>query len=374
MTPRGLATRLVHAGERDQPYGSVTTPVFDTASFAMPDFAAHQEAAADMSARPYYTRGYNPTVHALEGKLAAVESAEAALAFASGMAAVTTTLLSLLRGGGHVVASDALFVATRRWLAEDLHTLGGRCTFADFADPGAVAAAIGPDTRAIYFEPFTNPTVRVLDLAALTRLGHERGLTVVVDNTFASPALLRPAEHGVDLVLHSATKYLAGHGRVLAGTVAGPEPLVGPVRELRNRLGTAATPHNAAAVLDGMKTLHLRVERQSSSALLLARLAAGHPATRSVRYPGLPGTPDHAIAAALTGGVYGGMFSVALRHPERKPQVYDAFELIARATSLGDVATLVDSYDAPDLLRISTGIEDPADLAADLTAALDHAL
>ena len=369
----GLATRLVHAGETDNPLGSVTTPVFDTASFTMPDLAAHDRAVDDMTGVPYYTRGYNPTVHALETKLAAVESAGAALAFNSGMAAITTTLLALARGGGHIVASDELFVATATWLAEDVRALGAECSFANFTDLADVRRALRPNTRVLFFEEFTNPTLRVLDLEALIQLGRDRGITVVVDNTFASPALLRPTEHGADLVVHSATKYLAGHGRVLAGAVAGRADLVADIGELRRRLGTGVTPHNAAGVLDGMKTLELRMDRQSSSALALATLAAEHPATRTVHYPGLPGSHGHQIATRLTGGRYGGMFAFTLREPHRKAAVYNAFEVIIRATSLGDVASLVDSFDTPDLLRISVGIEDPADLAADLTAALDRA-
>jgi len=369
----GFATRLVHSGEERHPFGSITTPVFDTASFVMPDFAAHSRAVRDMSGLPYYTRGYNPTVEALEGKLASIESAEAALAFSSGMGAITTTLLTLLRGGGHVVASDELFVATATWLAEDVGAFGGACTFVDFTDLAAVERAIRADTRALFFEELTNPTLQVLDLAKLVALGHARGVAVVVDNTFASPALLRPAEFGADLVVHSATKYLSGHGRVLAGTVAGRVEQIEEIREMRRRIGTGATPHNAAAVLDGMKTLQLRVERQCGSALHLAAVADAHPATGLVHYPGLPNHPGHALAARLTGGRFGGMFSFTLRRPERKSSVYDAFAVITRATSLGDVASLVDSFDSPDLLRVSVGIEDVADLTADLTAALDQA-
>jgi len=369
----GFATRLVHSGEERHPFGSITTPIFDTASFVMPDFAAHSRAVRDMSGLPYYTRGYNPTVEALESKLASIESAEAALAFSSGMGAITTTLLTLLRGGGHVVASDELFVATTTWLADDVSAFGGACTFVDFTDLAAVERAIRADTRALFFEELTNPTLRVLDLAKLVALGHAHGVAVVVDNTFASPALLRPTEFGADLVVHSATKYLSGHGRVLAGTVAGRVEQIEEIREMRRRIGTGATPHNAAAVLDGMKTLQLRVERQCSSALHLAAVAAAHPATGQVHYPGLPNHPGHPLAARLTGGRFGGMFSFTLRRPERKSSVYDAFAVITRATSLGDVASLVDSFDSPDLLRVSVGIEDVADLTADLTAALDQA-
>jgi cystathionine beta-lyase/cystathionine gamma-synthase len=369
-----LATQLVHAGEARKPYEPVTIPIYETAAFTMPDLAAHDAAAAAMSDGPYYTRGYNPTVDALEHKLAAVEGADAALAFGSGMSAITTTLLALLRGGGHVVASDELFVATHRWLADDLPELGAACTFADFTDPDTVRRAIRPETRALFFEEFTNPTLRVLDLPRLIEVGRDGGLITVVDNTLASPMVLRPATLGAELVVHSATKYLAGHGRVLAGAVAGRRELIEVIRELRRRLGTVAPPHTAAAVLDGMKTLHLRVPRQSASAAVLAGLAAAHPATASVYYPGLPGNQGHPVAASLTGGLYGGVFSFTLADPSRKDLVYNAFRLITRATSLGDVASLVDSYDAPDLLRVSVGVEDPADLAADLACALDRAI
>lgn len=371
---RGLATLLVHAGMPRSSYGAVATPVFESASFVMGNMDHHQAVIDEQSALPYYSRGYNPTVAALEARLAAIESARRALAFSSGMSSIVTTLLTLCRNGGHVVVSDHVFETTKQWLAESFEAGGGEFSFADFTDIGEVKAAFRANTRAVFFEEFTNPLLQVLDLQQLVELAHENGALAVVDNTFASPVLFRPIEYGADLVLHSATKYLSGHGRVLGGSLAGDdEELMAEIAEHRRQTGAIITPHNAAGILQGMSTLELRVERASATALRLARLAAEHPATAQVNYPGLPGSVGHDIATRLTGGRYGGMFSFTLTDPGRKAAVYDAFELIVRAPSLGDVASLVESADSPDVLRISTGIEDPDDLAADLTQALDTA-
>jgi len=371
--PYDLATRLVH-GAGPHPLGAVATPVFDTASFALADHEAHARAVADPVGTLFYTRLQNPTVAALERVLASADSAPRALAFASGMAAISTTLLALLRGGGHIVASSQLFVATRDLLQHDLPAFGATVTFADLRSTAALSAAIRADTRAVFVETFTNPGLDVLDLPALVSAAHERGVLVVVDNTFASPALIRPVELGADLVVQSATKYLSGHGRTVAGAVAGGEELVAGIAALRRTLGSTISPHNAAAIIDGMRTLPLRMARASTTAQRLAELAAEHDAVEHVAYPGLPG-PNHELAKRLTGGAgFGGMLSLRLRDRARKAAVYDAFGLIVRATSLGDTTSLVDWIDEPDVLRISVGVEDPTDLATDLEKALDAAL
>jgi len=212
---RSLETLLVHAGIGGSSYGAVAMPVFESASFVLEDMEHHHAAIDDANSLAYYSRGYNPTVAALEARLAAIESAPRALAFSSGMAAIVTTLLTLCRGGGHVVVSDQVFETTKRWLTESFKAGGGQFTYADFTDLGEVKATFRPNTRAVFFEEFTNPLLQVLDLRALVDLAHENGAQAVVDNTFASPVLLRPLEYGADLVLHSATKYLSGHGRVL---------------------------------------------------------------------------------------------------------------------------------------------------------------
>ena len=372
---RGLATHLVHAGESRAVGGPVAVPVFDSASFVLGDMEHHEAAIEELSSAPYYSRGYNPTVAALEARLAAIESAPRALAFSSGMSAIVTTLLTLSRNGGHMIVSSQVFETTRLWLTDSFAAGGGEFTFADFTDLGEVTAAFRRNTRAVFFEEFTNPWLQVLDLQALIDLAHGHGVHAVVDNTFASPALLRPIEYGADLVLQSATKYMSGHGRVLGGSLVGAnDELMAEIAEHRRQAGVIITPHNAAGILQGLATLELRVERASTTALRLARLAAAHPATLAVNYPGLSDCIGHDIATRMTGGRYGGMFSFTLADPARKAAVYDAFELIVRSTSLGDVVSQVDTVRDPDVLRISTGIEDPEDLAADLSQALDAAV
>lgn len=248
-------------------------------------------------------------------------------------------------------------------------------TFVDLTDLQALEAAFRPTTRAVFFEEFTNPLLDVLDIEAIVAIAHDHDALAVVDNTFATPVLFRPLEPGADIVIHSATKYLAGHGRVLAGALAGGGPVMDSIALLRRRLGTIITPHNAAAVIEGLSTLELRVDRASATALRLAELADAHGATSTVNYPGLPGAPGHELACRLTGGRrFGGMLSFTLRRPDRKAAVYDAFTRFVRATSLGDVVSLVDSVDDPDVLRLSVGIESPDDLLTDLEKALNAAL
>ncbi|AGP51897.1 trans-sulfuration enzyme family protein [Streptomyces rapamycinicus] len=371
---RGLATRLVH-GRGPNPLGAVATPVFDTASFAMADMAAHRRTVEAPSVHDYYSRVHNPTVAALESTLASIESAPRALAFTSGMAAITTAMLALGRRGGHFIASDQLFVNSREWLAHDLPDFGCEVTFVDLTNLKALDAAFRPATRAVFFEEFTNPLLDVLDIEAIVAIAHDHDALAVVDNTFATPVLFRPLELGADIVIHSATKYLAGHGRVLAGALAGSGPVMDSIALLRRRLGTIITPHNAAAVIEGLSTLELRVDRASATALRLAELADAHGATSTVNYPGLPGAPGHELAYRLTGGHrFGGMLSFTLRRPARKAVVYDAFTQFVRATSLGDVVSLVDSVEDPDVLRLSVGVESPDDLLTDLEKALNAAL
>lgn len=370
-----FGTLLVHGAIGRNAEGALTVPVFNTVSFLMDDLDHRERVKSTLSSAPYYSRGFNPTVSALETQVAAIESAPRALAFSSGMSAIATTLLTLARNAGHIIVSDKVFITTMKWLRDSYSPLGCQVTIADFSDPAKLDTAFRPNTRAIFFEEFTNPLLQVLDLEALVSLAHGHGALAVVDNTFASPALLRPVEYGADLVIHSATKYMSGHGRVLGGTLAGgPGDLMDEIAEHRRQAGTIIAPHNAAEILTGLQTLDLRITRMSHTADRLARLAEGHPATAQVNYPGLPSSVGHDIAARLTGGRYGGMFSLSLREPKKKAAVYDAFELILRATSLGDVASLVDSSMDPDVLRISTGIEDPEDLVADLDRALTAAL
>jgi methionine-gamma-lyase len=370
----GFSTRLVHAGQTRNAYHAVAMPIVETASFTVDSMDDYERVTKDLSRVPAYSRGFNPTVGALEENLAALEMSERALAFGSGMSAIHTLLSHVLRHGGHLIASKDVFPTTRLLLSQNLPELGFEVSDAELTDPTVLESLIRENTRAVFVEAFTNPELKVLDLEAMSAICRPKGILLVVDNTFLSPYLLRPLEHGADVVVHSTTKYIAGHGRVLGGAVLGSEELLEPLAELRRRMGTIATPHSASSILDGVKTLAVRQDRQCATAQRLAEEVAAHPAVEKVNYPGLPHHPGHQLARRLVGTRFGGVFSFALHDMAvTKAKVFDAFELIVRATSLGDVATLVDCFSQPELLRISVGLEDEEDLLADLRQALDGA-
>jgi cystathionine beta-lyase/cystathionine gamma-synthase len=289
------------------------------------------------------------------------------------MAAISATLLHLLAGGGHLVASADLYSVTSTFLSHDLPSFGATVTLVDCTDLAAVEAAITPETRAIFTESFSNPLLRVVDLRALGDLARRRGIPLVVDNTFLSPALLRPLEHGADLVVHSATKYLSGHGNVLGGVVCGSRPAIAAISGLHSRLGGTMSPFSAWLLLTGVKTLPLRAERHSTNAAALATLLAGHPSVDDVHYPGLPDDPYHRTARELVGSHFGGMLSFTLRGgDEATARMLDALALPTIGVSLGDTATLIWPVSGSTLIRLSVGLEDQADLEGDFRQALDH--
>src|SRR5215216_3995277 len=312
----GFSTRCIHAGEAPDPTtGAHGVPLYQNVTFA---FETNSQVEAMRSGdRPHFTyspRG-NPTVRCLELKIADLEGTEASVAMSSGMAAISSVLLTLLANGGHLVASDQLYDQTSDFLREDLAALGGSVTFVDLSEAEAIQDAITPQTRAIYVEPFSNPLLRVADIGMLARIANERGLVLVVDNTFLSPALLQPAALGADIVLHSATKYLSGNGQVQGGVISGPRRLIDPIRSRALRLGTAMSPFAAWLLLAGIHTLPLRMERHSENASRLAHLLAAHPAVGEVHYPGLSADPGHVLAASLLGGgkhLFGGMIAFTL--------------------------------------------------------------
>ncbi|MCC6312890.1 MAG: PLP-dependent transferase [Thermomicrobiales bacterium] len=372
---RGLTTRCVHAGETPDPTtGAHGVPLYQNVTYAFRS-ADHVEAmrAGEAPHFTYSPRG-NPTARSLELKLADLEGAETSVAAASGMAAIAATLLTLVRGGGHIVASAELYEQTRDFLQCDLPQHGSSATLVDARDLAAVAAAIGPATRALYVEPFSNPALHVVNLPALGELARSREIPLIVDNTFLSPALLRPLEHGADLVLHSATKYLSGMGQTQGGFISGRRDLAEPVRETMLRLGGQMPPFAAWMLLAGVKTLPLRMERHSGNADRLARLLATDPAVAAVNYPGLETHPEHDVAARLVGvgpDRFGGMLSFTLRGgPPATRRFLNALEMCTIAVSLGDVATLVWPWAGRDLIRMSVGIEDAADLERDVRRGL----
>jgi cystathionine gamma-synthase len=333
-----------------------------------------------------YARADNPTFEPAERLLAALEGAGGGCAlFASGMAAATAVFQSLLPGD-HVLVSRVLYWGVRTWLAEFALTWGLDVEFADTTDPGVLASAIRPGrTRLLWVETPANPMWEITDLAAACELAHRAGVRVAVDNTVPTPVLTRPFEHGADLVVHSASKYLNGHSDVLAGAVlsARPDPFWERIRSWRRSSGAVLGPFEAWLLQRGMRTLFLRVHRASETALAVATHFHGHPAITAVLYPGLPSHPGHQVAARQMDGGFGGMLSIRLTGgAEHAVAVLREVRVFKRATSLGGVESLIEHRAATegpsspvpgDLLRLSIGIEAAADLITDLETALDAA-
>lgn len=374
---RGFATRAIHAGEHPDPVTRAhNTPIYATATFAF-DTAAEKEDAVDraMTWDPtayFYSRTANPTTRALEEKLAALDGAEEAVVAASGMACVSSTLLAHLGQGEHVVVGDELFVITRVLLEDDFPRRGIGVTPVDMTDLAAVEAAITPATKVLFFETATNPRLRVADIDALAALGHRHGLIVVADNTFLAPALLRPIEHGADLVVHAATKWLSGHGDAVSGAVTGSKALLEPIRKQVDTLGQAASPFASWLVLRGVRSLPLRSRAASANAIRLAEFLERQEKVEWLRYPGLPSHPDHAVASRLIDGPGGAMLAFQVRGGvEGMAAFTDHLALCDVGVSLGDVFTLV--YPQPKrggLIRVSVGCEDLEDLREDFERGL----
>lgn len=370
---RGFNTRVIHAGEAADPVtGAVGVPIYQSATFAFRSADQIDRFIEGEVPHYIYSRYGNPTVRCLELKLADLEGAGDVLVAASGMAAISTAMLHLLAGGGHVVASDTLYPIAREFFRESLGDYGASATMVDTTDLDAVRGAIDAETRAIYVETFSNPTLDVMDIPALAEIAHEAGVPLVVDNTFLSPALFRPLEHGADLVLHSATKYLSGHSNMIGGVIAGSRQMIGAMRRRMEQLGGIMAPQTAWQLMQGVKTLPLRMVQHSSSALAVAGVMATHPAVASVNYPGLPDHPGHELAAGMTGERFSGMVSLRLVDHERSRNAFlDALAIPFKAVSLGGVESLVWPFDQDGVIRLSVGIEDTEDLVADVTHALD---
>lgn len=390
-----LSTRAVHTGEaRDKPYHALTTPIVQTSTFTFNDTAdlvdfmdAHLW--GDETERTEYGRYGNPTLAAVERKLADLDSGEAALLFSSGMAAVTVTLLTLLSAEAHMVMTDDCYRRTRQFITQFLNRYGVEATQVPVGDYEALEAAIRPNTRLILSESPTNPYLRVVDLPRLVEIARKHGLKTVIDSTFATPINQRPLEFGVDLVIHSATKYLGGHNDLLAGVVIGSDYLIAGLRETQGMIGAISDPNTAYLLLRGLKTLDLRVTRQNDTGLKVARFMEGHPAVRRVHYPGLPSHPDYAIAREQM-SAFGGVISFELDADlETTGCFIDALQIPYIGPSLGGVESLVGQvalvsyYElsseeraeigiSDTLVRLAVGIESAHDIIADLAQALDQ--
>ena len=335
-----------------------------------------------------YTRYGNPTVHALEEKLAALECGEAAQAFSSGMAAISSAILGYVRAGDHVVAARSLYGAAYDFLNKKLPSLGVSTTFVQSTRVEEFEKAIRPNSKLIYFETPSNPILEILDIAALAQLARARGIPSMIDNTFASPALQQPLKMGVTVVVHSATKYLCGHGDAMGGAVIGPKDYIRHLnQEIIRDFGGCLSPFNAWLILRGIRTLHLRVPAQCSNARKIAEFLANHPRVERVNYPGLPNHPGHDVAKKQM-KAFGAMMSFEVKGGyEGGKKVMDGVKIFARAASLGDTRSLIvhaasTSHRAvpreqrlaigitEGLVRLSAGIEAVEDLIQDLDQAL----
>jgi cystathionine gamma-synthase len=390
------STDCVHGGDvRSKPFDSVPTPIVQssTYTFETSDSIVKFTNGDDPGTlrgfdREEYGRYGNPTTRAVEKRLAALEGTEDAILFSSGMAAMTTTILAMVKAGQHVVFVKDGYRMTREFIEGTLSRFGVKADLVNAGDIDGIARAITPDTRLVVSESPTNPYLSCVDLARLSEVVRaHRGVKTLVDATFATPINCRPAEYGIDLVVHSATKYLAGHNDVLAGAVCGKSGLVSIVRDLRGVLGSVCDPHAAWLVERGLKTLKLRVEKQNATALAVARRLEAHPRVERVFYPGLESHADHAIAKRQMRG-FGGVVSFVVRGGlEAGSRVVDRVRLPRIAPSFGGVESLIEqpavmSFYAmtteersavgimDGLVRLAVGIEEPEDLIADLERAL----
>lgn len=388
-----LSTQAVHSGEtRWKPYHALVDPIFQTSTYTfekMADVIAYEESHKQGQPidRFEYGRYGNPTVAAAEARLAALEHAESAIQVASGMAAVTYALLHLLPAGSHVVITDDSYRRTRQFCETYLKRFNVDCTIVPLGDYPALEAAIIPETRVLFSETPSNPYLRILDLEHFASIGKRHGVITIIDPTLATPINTRPLDWGIDLVVHSATKYLGGHNDLLAGFIAGREELIRPLRESIGILGGISDPNTAYLLLRGMKTLAVRVEQQNRTAQQVAEFLANHPAVKQVYYPGLGTHPGHGLAARQMNG-FGGLLSLTVKGDlQAAYRVIDALKVFTISPSLGGPESLVIHlatqayYDCtpaerlqagiPDnLIRLAIGLEDAPDLIADLDQAL----
>jgi len=386
-----FSTQAVHAGEeKRKPYGALTTPIVQTSTYTFENTAEildfmHRKAAGDPGVRDEYGRYSNPTQSAAERKIATLEGGERALLFASGMCAITTTMAALLSSGDRLVVISDCYHRTREFALTFLSRWGIETTLVPLDKSAALAAAIRPTTRLIFSETPTNPYLRVMDLPRMVEVARQHEITTILDSTFATPINMRPLEYGVDLVIHSATKYLGGHNDLLAGAVIGSRETLAQIEAARGVMGGMSNPNDAYLLLRGLKTLDLRVRRQNENGQRVAQFLEGHPAIHRVYYPGLPSHPDYEIARRQMTG-FGGVVSFEIEGDmDKTGRFIDLLRLPYVGPTLGGVESVIEqsatlfSLDREErreagikdnLVRYALGIEDADDLIADLSQAL----
>lgn len=389
--PQGFSTRAIHLGyDPASEQGALTPPIYMTSTFAFETAEAGSEMFKGERPGYIYGRTRNPTQTILEERMASLEGGEVGMTTGSGMAAMSSVMLSLLSAGDEVVIDHTLYGNTFAYFTQALPRFGIVVRIADFMNPETLTAQLSEKTRVVYFETPANPNLRVIDIAEIVRRAHKVGALVVVDNTFATPALQRPLEFGADVIVHSATKYLGGHGDLLGGIVVGPKETMTKVRQAGLRWITGATlsPFNCFLLLRGLKTLEIRMERHSASAQMMAEFLVKHPKVRNISYPGLPDFPQHALAKKQMSG-FGGLIGFELEGGLAPSMaLMNKLKLITRAVSLGDAETLIQHpasmthaiYGAEErakhgisdgLLRLSIGLENADDILDDMEQALN---
>ena len=384
----GFSTKSIHAGEDRTRYAdSITTPIVQTSTFVFKDSKEIEAYTKHGKARFEYGRYGNPTDQVAERRLAALEGSEDCVVFGSGMSAIVTTILALIRSGDNIVITDDAYKKTLEFCSSYLLRFGVGCTVVPFGDYAALERAIDKRTRFIFSESPTNPYLNIFDLPRLVKIARKHKVLTLIDSTFSTPFNQRPLEFGVDLVLHSCTKYLAGHNDILAGAVLGSTRLIDEIRSLHKAVGGVIDPHCCYLLLRGLKTFPLRMARHNQAAMEVARFLEDHPCVKRVYYPGLESHPHYEIAKEQMAG-FGGVVSFDIKGglPQAK-RFLDALKLCFIAPSLGGVETLithpalVSYYDltrkeryalgiTDTLLRLSVGIEEPEDLINDLDRAL----
>ena len=393
MNPNvGLGTKAIHAGNvKDAQYGALTTPIYQTSTFVFDSCEQGGRRFAGQEGGYIYTRLGNPTVSVLENKVAALECGEACVAAASGMGAISSALWTIAGAGKHIVADGTLYGCTFALLNHGMSRYGVEVSFVDTSDLAAVKAALKENTCAVYLETPANPNLKIADIAAVAEIAHTYNpdIKVVCDNTFASPALQNPLTLGADVVVHSATKYLNGHGDVIAGFVVGKADFIGEVRMfgLKDMTGAVMDPFAAYLILRGLKTLEIRMERHCANAKAIAEFLDQHPAVEKVYYPGLKNHVGHDIAVRQMKD-FGGMLSFEVKGGRAAgTKLVNALHLITVAVSLGDAETLIEhpasmthsTYTEEELaasgipgglIRLSAGLENAEDIIADLEQAL----
>lgn len=388
----GFATRQIHAGKQENSAGALCPPIYQSSTF---QFKSIEQASGRFNGTDpgyIYTRINNPTLSVVEEKMASLENGEAALATASGMGATTTTLWTSIVGGDEIIADDTLYGCTHDFFTHGLTKFGVGVTLTNLSDIENLKKYLTPKTKVVFFETPCNPTMKLLDIELIAQTAHAYNpeITVIVDNTFCSPYLQRPLDFGADVVVHSATKYVNGHGDVIAGFIIGKKDFIGRCRMfgLKDMTGSVLSPFDAFLIIRGLKTLDIRMDRHCSNARKVAEFFRNHPAVDKVFYPGFEDFPGYDIARRQMKD-FGGMISIELKADlAAAAKALNKLEVCTIAVSLGDAETLVElpaatthfGYTAEELatagiseglVRISVGLEDPDDIIADFKQALD---